>query len=224
MRRGVFESSALWVLAACALAVVSGRGVDSATLMLATAQLILILGLVEDSYRLAYHDELTGLPGRRALNEALRSLNGDYAIAMIDVDRFKRFNDRYGHETGDQALRMVAECLRGVGGGGRAFRYGGEEFTVLFATGTVPHAREVVDRLRKTIAARKFGLRAPKRPRKKPHKPPKRKTTARQVTVTVSAGVAGPNARRPKAEDVLRAADRALYRAKNAGRNRVKAA
>ena len=85
-----------------------------------------------------------------------------------------------------------------------------------------PHATPIAPKdLRVTIAARDFGIRAPHRPRKKPDKPtPQRGTTAR-ARVRVSIGLAGPTARRPDPAAVLRAADRALYRAKRAGRNRL---
>ncbi|MEJ2190563.1 MAG: hypothetical protein P8Y93_14390, partial [Acidobacteriota bacterium] len=78
-RRGAFEGSLLWVLASAAIALLGDRGPHAATVAFIAAQLVLLLGLVEDSYRLAYHDELTDLPGRRALDEAMRSLDGDYA-------------------------------------------------------------------------------------------------------------------------------------------------
>ena len=81
---------------------------------------------------MAYDDELTGLPARRALNEALTRLRGVYTVAMVDIDHFKRFNDEHGHDVGDQLLRMVGARVGEVRGGGRAFRYGGEEFAVLF--------------------------------------------------------------------------------------------
>jgi len=223
-RRSSFEGSLLWVLAAVAVALLGWRGTHPATLALGAAQLVLLIGLMEDSYRLAYHDDLTGLPGRRALNEAMRDLNGDFAIAMVDVDHFKKFNDRHGHASGDQALRMIANELHGVGGGGRAFRYGGEEFAVIFPGGTPASAREPLEALRTAIEARKFALRAPNRPRTKPDSPRQKSRPPRKVTVTVSIGVAGPNVRRNTPETVLRAADRALYRAKGAGRNRVVAA
>ena len=73
--------------------------------------LILGAALLQTSYAMAYHDELTGLAGRRAFNEALLRLRSDYVIAMIDVDHFKQFNDTYGHEVGDQVLRMVASHI-----------------------------------------------------------------------------------------------------------------
>lgn len=220
-RRGTFEGSLLWVTAASAIALLGTRGPHAATLALISAQLVLLLGLVEDSYRLAYHDELTGLQSRRALEEALRALDGTYAIAMVDVDHFKKFNDRHGHAAGDQALRMVASELQAVGGGGRAYRYGGEEFAILFPGATPASAHEHLENVREAIAGRKFALRAPDRPRKKPNPPRKPSKTPRHITVSVSIGVAGQSAARVTGDAVLRAADRALYRAKSKGRNRV---
>ncbi len=220
-RREAFEGALLWVLAASALALLPGQGTSTSTLAFSAAQMVLLFGVLEDSYRLAYHDELTELPGRRALEEALRALEGDYAIAMADVDHFKRFNDRHGHKAGDEALRMVATELRKVKGGGRAYRYGGEEFAILFPGATPTTSREHLEAVRSAVAARKFALRAQDRPRRKPQRPKKPARPGRLISVAVSIGVAGPNARHSTPDTVLRAADRALYRAKNAGRNRV---
>jgi len=219
-RQGVFEGGLLWALVASAVALSVPVQGDLAALMLAACQLVMLFAVIEDSYRLAYVDELTGLRGRRAFNDALRSLEGPYALAMIDVDRFKRFNDRYGHEAGDQALRMVADELRAVGRGGRPFRYGGEEFAIVFAGRSAVEARNALEELRAAIAARRFAIRSTKRPRKKP-KSPRPAAGTRRVTLTVSMGVAGPSARRRNPEAVLRAADQALYRAKRTGRNKV---
>jgi diguanylate cyclase (GGDEF)-like protein len=221
LRRGTFEVAMLWVLAACALAVLSHRNPHGDALLCAAAQLTLLFAVIEDSYRLAYHDQLTGLPGRRALDESLSRLDGDYVVAMVDVDHFKKFNDRYGHDVGDQALRMVADELAAVTAGGRAFRYGGEEFAVLFNGRSPTDTRDALESLRHSIAERSFSIRSPKRPRKKPDKPVASSTPAERVTLTVSIGAAGPGTRHPGPDDVLRAADAALYRAKRRGRNRV---
>ena len=75
------------------------------------------LSAIEAGHSLAFIDELTGLPGRRALERVLRGLTGPYTLAMVDIDRFKKFNDKYGHDAGDEVLRMVAAQLRGVSGG-----------------------------------------------------------------------------------------------------------
>src|SRR5439155_9485473 len=93
---------------------------------LTAAGTIEIVALLQESHQLAFRDELTGLPGRRALDERLRALRGRYALAMVDVDHFKKFNDTHGHDVGDQVLKLVAGRLAEVGGGGIAYRYGGE--------------------------------------------------------------------------------------------------
>ncbi|MFZ0955012.1 MAG: GGDEF domain-containing protein, partial [Candidatus Sulfotelmatobacter sp.] len=102
------ESALLWSLFAFFLAVYFGGQGRIALAYNATAALILAVSIVETSYLLAYHDELTTLPSRRALNDALLSLQAPYAIAMVDIDHFKQFNDQHGHDTGDQVLRLVA--------------------------------------------------------------------------------------------------------------------
>ena len=105
----------LWALAATFLAL-NAAGVGSGpTTYFATAGLILVAGLIQASYYMAYRDQLTGLSARRALNEALQRVGGQYTVAMVDIDHFKKFNDRYGHDVGDQVLRMVAAKLAEVG-------------------------------------------------------------------------------------------------------------
>jgi diguanylate cyclase (GGDEF)-like protein len=224
VRRSAFAASLSWAAVAVSLAILDWHDPHDASLLLAAAQLTLLVGVFEDSYRLAYHDELTGLAARRALNDTLRNLRGDFSIAMVDIDHFKRFNDRHGHDAGDQVLRMVADELAKTGGGGRAYRWGGEEFALVYPGKTVAELREVLEELRSSIADRKFALRAPDRPRTKPEAPVKSAQSPKRVTVTVSIGVAGASSRRRSADAVLHAADRALYRAKRAGRNRVVAA
>ena len=100
--------------------------------MSAAALTSLCISLAHEGFHMAFRDELTGLPGRRALNEKLQRMGRIYTLAMADVDHFKVFNDTHGHDVGDQVLRMVAAQLRRVSGGGHAYRYGGEEFTLVF--------------------------------------------------------------------------------------------
>ena len=185
--------------------------------------LILGIALLKDAYRLAFHDELTGLPSRRALNERLMSLGAHYTIAMLDVDHFKTFNDTHGHELGDQVLRMVAASIERVGGGGRAFRYGGEEFVVLFPGKRLHEAWSHLEAVRLEIAAYRLGIRGPDRPKQPPPERPGavRHPAVQAVSVTISAGVAERNGRFATPESVLNAADEAMYRAKQKGRNRT---
>lgn len=221
IRRGAFELRLFGVLGSCALGLFGWLGVFETTIFLGAAQLVLLFGLIEDSYELAFVDGLTGLAGRRAFDEALGGLGGDYTLAMIDIDRFKRFNDRYGHEAGDQALRMVAQCLQKTGGRAAVYRYGGEEFAAVFSALSVTEARKHLEEVRILIANRTFSIRSPKRPKQRPDQPKAPKKKPAQARLTVSIGAAGPSARRTGSDEVLRAADRALYRAKRAGRNRV---
>ena len=209
-----------WTMIAALLAVHAvGRG-GLPTLWFAVAAMTLSLSIIEASYALAYHDPLTGLPGRRALTEALHQPGEHYTVAMVDVDHFKQCNDRFGHDVGDQVLKMVAAQLDTVRGAGRAFRYGGEEFALLFSGVRSDVARERLEQLRQSIEASTFAIRSFPRPRKKPSrlKPNGRKT--KFVAVTVSIGVAEGNGKAPP-DEVLKAADKALYRAKENGRNRI---
>ncbi|HET6935128.1 MAG TPA: GGDEF domain-containing protein, partial [Candidatus Angelobacter sp.] len=126
------ESSLLWALISSFVAFRIGATNNLAGIFFATGGLAIIVALIETSYSMAYLDELTQLPSRRALNEAMMKLPETFTVAMLDVDHFKKFNDSFGHESGDQALRMVASKLAHIAGGGKAYRYGGEEFAVLF--------------------------------------------------------------------------------------------
>ena len=203
----------------------SASGWKLGLVYLGAVGLILLLSMVEASYTLAYRDELTGLPGRRALNETLQQLGGTYTLAMVDVDHFKKFNDNYGHDAGDQCLRYVAARLAAVGGGGRSFRYGGEEFTVLFPGKTVPEAVEHLEALREAIAEVKFAIRAQGRPRKRPEKPTK-PGPIKSVSVTVSLGAAERDRSSDdlrEADAVMAKADKRLYKSKKDGRNRLTA-
>ncbi|OGL24969.1 MAG: hypothetical protein A3G44_02175 [Candidatus Rokubacteria bacterium RIFCSPLOWO2_12_FULL_73_47] len=219
LRQTLIQSGFLWALLAAFLAVGAGTGL-AATVYLTTGGLVLVLALVETSHHMAYDDELTGLPGRRAFEDALLRLGGQFAIAMLDIDHFKRFNDEHGHDAGDQLLRMVGATLTRTEGGGRAFRYGGEEFAILFPGRSAVDALPHLEALRRAIEATGFTLRGRDRPTQKPKRPvaagPRRK-----LSVTVSIGVAESDGGEADPREVVKAADRALYRAKGAGRNRV---
>jgi diguanylate cyclase (GGDEF)-like protein len=211
-----------------------GKAADA---YVATAALILAASLIETSYVLAYHDELTGIRGRRAFNDALLSLDQQYAIAIVDIDHFKKFNDTYGHDTGDQVLCMVAARLSKVTGGGQAFRCGGEEFAIIFRDLSAKDALEHLEALRRSIEQSAFKVRgAERRTASRPGTGDRRKPTRKkagapvaspangELSVTVSIGVAEPSTRNRQPERVIEAADQALYRAKENGRNRVETA
>ncbi len=158
----------------------------------------------------AYIDALTGLPNRRYLEELLATMgprrrSGDQLAAlMIDLDHFKELNDRYGHVIGDRVLRAVGECLAdAVRAEDTAARYGGEEFAIVLARPDPADAVEVGERIRRLIA----------------EIPPEDVGILEPISVSIGVAVAGPHV--SDAYAVLDAADRALYRAKREGRNRV---
>jgi diguanylate cyclase len=168
---------------------------------------------VQTAWSEARTDGLTGLANRRHFDQALRiaagqaSERGEPACLMLaDIDRFKQFNDRFGHALGDQVLKLVAAVLRqNVKGQGLVARYGGEEFAVVLPATRLDQARVLADTLRELVASRQIQL----------------KDSARSLgRVTLSIGVSDCRGGESCLEWVGRA-DGALYEAKHGGRNRV---
>ena len=157
--------------------------------------------------QLSITDPLTGLLNRRYIEERLvEEINrfgrsGEpLSFLMIDVDEFKSYNDRFGHPAGDEALRMVGTVLKEtVRGADVAARYGGEEFSVLLPDTTSSEAMVIADRIRSRVEQTEF-----------PHR-----------RVTLSVGIATVSSSLSTPDDLKSAADKALYRAKAAGRNNV---
>jgi diguanylate cyclase (GGDEF)-like protein len=164
---------------------------------------------------LAATDVLTGLPNRRQLElvleaelDELRRYGGECALAMIDVDFFKGYNDKWGHLAGDEALREVAELLRQrMRASDVLARYGGEEFGLVMKRTPRDEALRTVERLRAAVASHAF-----------------RRGTTEPAALTISAGVAGAPADATEYSSLVQRADEALYEAKRLGRNRVEAA
>ena len=201
---------------------------------------MLLLAVLQESHRMAFRDELTGLPSRRALQEKLVALGPSFTIAMLDVDHFKKFNDTHGHDVGDQVLKLVGVRLAEIDGGGKAFRYGGEEFAILFPDKKVEEALPYLEMLRQSIELYRMSVRTEQQRRSdarrntdrrtktqsaftldQPAAPPLRSNRSELLSITVSIGAAQRSELLDTPELVIRSADEALYRAKGAGRNRV---
>jgi diguanylate cyclase len=158
-------------------------------------------------------DALTGLANRRCFDERMREAvremeteGGDLCVLLADVDHFKKFNDTWGHATGDQVLRLVAQCFKAnTKGRDTAARYGGEEFAVLLPQTAVEHAINLAEQIRRAVESKKIV---------------KRSTGETLGSITLSLGVAKYKPGEPLAQVVHRA-DQCLYAAKRAGRNRV---
>ncbi|RZS52301.1 diguanylate cyclase domain-containing protein [Sphaerotilus mobilis] len=196
-----------------ALGVLHAAGTPERPLSPAQAQQITVMGgqlgmrigtvrAFERTQIQAATDTLTGLPNRRTLEQRLRALVASgqpHAVVMCDLDHFKLLNDRYGHATGDAALRVFSEVLRDtLGDGDLAGRWGGEEFTLLLAQADALAAQRTVDAIRHQLAAALRGGRVP--------------------LYTASFGIADASmSSRP--EELVQLADMALYQAKAAGRD-----
>ncbi len=231
--RKAIDHGMFWSLLTTCIALENGGATPAGTAYLAVAGFILASSVVENSYSLAYRDELTGLNSRRAFNDALLRLNAPYVIAEVDIDHFKRINDTYGHDTGDQVLRLVAARLAQVSGGGQAYRVGGEEFTILFPGRSAKDVFDHLELLRMNIESCSFRFRKGEDRRKLPResdrragnapKPKAPKPGAGALSVTVSIGIAESKTNVP-VEQVIEKADQALYAAKQGGRNRIELA
>jgi diguanylate cyclase (GGDEF)-like protein len=185
--------------------------------------------VLRDSFTMAFKDELTGIPSRRALMQYVQTLGRKYTVVMSDIDHFKKFNDTYGHDVGDEVLKLVASKLDKVTGGGKTFRFGGEEFIIVFPRKTSTEVMPFVELVRQTIADYDVALRAkPRLPKPKtssPKKAPAKKSVGKQIVkVTTSFGVAQRTKEHSDYASIMKQADIALYAAKKGGRNCVKVA
>ncbi len=161
----------------------------------------------------ALTDQLTALPNRKAFdqvmqNETARALESksDLCLLFTDIDHFKKFNDTWGHQTGDNVLRLVARTLQNnTKGQDTPARYGGEEFAVVLPNTDIVNAEKLADQLRTSVKSKKL----------------QRKSTGEDLgNVTISIGVAQYKPGEP-VEDFVHRADTCLYAAKRAGRDRV---
>ncbi|GAW92229.1 diguanylate cyclase [Calderihabitans maritimus] len=163
--------------------------------------------LYKELKRRAEYDDLTGLLNRRQFFYLLeREINrvqrygGDLSLIMLDVDKFKQFNDTYGHLAGDRVLQKVASCIKNtIRQTDIAARYGGEEFAVIVIEANQEEAVNIAERIRRTVEA----------------------LNQEERFVTVSLGVIGYKVDRDDLESLIQGADKALYQAKALGRNRV---
>ncbi|MGL5430612.1 MAG: GGDEF domain-containing protein [Vibrio sp.] len=196
------------------------------TTMFSLAGLLLLIYLISAGHEMAFIDPLTQIPGRQALDQDLKHMGRKFTVAMLDVDHFKKFNDTYGHDTGDDVLKLVAARLRLIGGKARVYRYGGEEFSIIYKGKLAKEVQPFIEALRQDIESYELVIRNPsKRPKNNADgaKQRSRKTNSDIVTITVSIGVCDSEKHRDPNE-ALKAADGALYNAKQAGRNCVKLA
>jgi diguanylate cyclase (GGDEF)-like protein len=185
--------------------------------------LLLTINITSGLFHIGFYDELTQIGNRRALLAAAKTAGNQYSLAMIDADHFKKINDRFGHDLGDQALRVIASCISKVGCGAKAFRYGGEEFCLLFKEKSQAEVTDCLEQLRQAIANYDMVIRDKKARPAQCAKGEKNRGASRRhsnLRLTVSVGVVDSSAG-GSFEQLIKLADRALYRAKAGGRNRL---
>ncbi|MGI5236714.1 GGDEF domain-containing protein [Dactylosporangium sp. CA-139066] len=190
----------------------SGKTRDVPLIAVACALLFLLVlarvaVLVADQHRLAVTDALTGLATRRAFEDRLRAPRRDrtFGVVLLDIDHFKRINDAFGHPAGDRVLREVAARLRVAAGPGVTLaRYGGEEFALLAPGAGAARTAELADRVHAAVGGEPVDL---------------GRGVRRAVTVSVGTALLPADTADP--DELIVLADRALYAAKQAGRDRV---
>ncbi|MDA0151228.1 MULTISPECIES: GGDEF domain-containing protein [Vibrio] len=185
---------------------------------------LIIVYVMSASHDMAFNDQLTNIPGRHALEVDMKHLGRKYSMAMVDIDHFKKFNDTYGHDIGDDVLKLVASILKETTGGARAYRYGGEEFTIIFKGKHTEQVKEHLQSLVSQVHDYDMTIRNTKE-RPDDHdegikKRGKNGQASEIVNVSVSIGLADSTTTKHP-EEVLKLADQALYKAKKTGRNRL---
>ena len=181
--------------------------------------IVMLHSIYQMYWQRVYIDELTSLPNRRALDEKISNLDGQYSIAMIDIDHFKKFNDTYGHDQGDDVLKLVSKVLASVLGD-KVYRYGGEEFAAIFQGVSAKEAKVEAEKARSDLAKIRFIIRTQKGKDRKVENRGKVKNT-KSVKVTISIGLSNFSKHADCPEKVIKRADSALYKAKKNGRNCV---
>jgi diguanylate cyclase (GGDEF)-like protein len=183
------------------------------------ACLILIMAISLNSYRLSKIDIITELPSLRSFKGQLKKLDDHFCIALVDIDEFKEMTDEYGQDVCDQILRMIASRSLLLGRKGFPYRYGDQEFALIFYDMQLHEANKYLATLCDSIANEPFMLRSSKRPFFKPNFTPSLGQSARNskyksIPISVSVGIAEKKPHHNNASDVLTTAREALDRAK----------
>jgi GGDEF domain-containing protein len=208
---------AAWALVASLLALDAASAGRPASVYFVTAGLLLAAGAALEPSRVPFRDAVTGLPGRLALNRALGRLPRRYALACLEIDEFRSFREDHGTDAAHRMLRLVAEALVKVGGGGRPYYLEAHTFAVVFPRASAEAAGRHLDVVRRAVATATLDVRVLERA----HGARPAHTVERTVSATISVGVAQPEQRGVSPHEVLRSAGEALEHAKQAGQNRV---
>ena len=222
LHRDPMESGAIWALLTVFVAYHASRYGWQATNFFMAAGLILFVSLLQSVYRRTYRDELTGIPGRLAYDEAIGQLGRKFSIAVIGIDQLTHYANTHGRPVSEQVLKLVANRVHTTCAGGQAFRTTGEELTVLFPGKSARETLVPLETVRKAIDAINLFLRGQDRVWEKQWGTRKTGSCDQALPLSISIGVADKSEDDTTPSQVIKWAYRALYEAKGAGGNVVK--
>ena len=222
LHRDPLEGGAIWALCAIFVAYHAGRYGWHPTNFFMTAGLILFVTLLQSFYQRTYRDELTGIPGRLAYEEAIGQLGKRYSLAVIGIDQLTQYANVYGKSVSEQVLKLVAPRIQAACADGQIFRTTGEELTVLFSGKSATETLNTLDTIRKSAETIRLFLRGKDRVWEKPGGAKEAGSRDRALPITLSIGVGETRDDSATLSLVIKSAYRGLYDAKGLGGNVVK--
>jgi diguanylate cyclase (GGDEF)-like protein len=222
LHRDPLEGGAIWALFAVFLAYHASPYGWQPTNFFMAAGLILFVTLFQSFYQRTYRDELTGIPGRLAYDEAIRQLGKRFSVAVIGIDQLSQYANTHGKPVSEQILKLVAPRVQTACAEGQVFRTTGEELTVLFPGKSATETLVTLETVRKTIEAIGLFLRGRDRVWENQRGTRKAGSSDRSLPITLSIGVGEKLGDSATLSLVIKSAYRALYEAKGTGGNVVK--
>jgi diguanylate cyclase (GGDEF)-like protein len=221
VEKNPLDSGSLWALIASFTAFHGLHYGWSPTNFLSAAGLILFLTLVQASHQRTYRDDLTGVPGKLAYEEAIAGLGKKYVLAVVGIDQLKQYGNQHGKPVSEQLLRLVADKIVGAAGSGKVYRLAGEEFIILFPRKTSTETLATLEAIRKAVEQTTLYLRG----RDRVWEGAGSSRTGfddEELVVTASIGLTEAGDSGSSLGLVTKAAYKALYEAKVDGGNLVK--
>ncbi|HXH86001.1 MAG TPA: GGDEF domain-containing protein, partial [Nitrospira sp.] len=222
IKRDPFDGGSAWAITAVFLAFHGQQLGWPSTNCFATAELILFVSLIQSSYQRTYRDDLTGIAGRLAYEEATAQAGKQFALAVLSIDQLKTYAGTHGKSVAEQILKLVAPKVQANCLGGRVFRISGEELTLLFTNQSAVETLVALEQVRKAVETVTLYLRGRDRVWEDRRGTRSPCSKDRELPLSVSIGVAGKSEESATLNLVIKSAYRALYDAKAAGGNVVK--
>jgi diguanylate cyclase (GGDEF)-like protein len=222
LHRDTLEGGAIWALFAIFVAYHTSRYGWQPTNFFMAAGLILFVTLLQSFYQRTYRDELTGIPGRLAYDEAIGQLGKRFSVAVIGIDQLTQYANAHGKPVSEQILKLVAPRVQAACAEGLVFRTTGEDLTILFPGKSATETLMTLETVRKAIEAIGLFLRGRDRVWEKQRETKKAQSRDRALPITLSIGVAETLRDNTTPSLVMKSAYRALYEAKGIGGNVVK--